>query len=333
LRVLEFLDNAQGWTASDDGDLYKTLDGGTTWARINLDNPARAQVVGVSFVSSTVGWVVLQRRANRVLDYESNQFWLLHTTDGGLTWLQQHKDNADITQLAFANQNEGWLVGMKWSRKEQFGQSYFVLHTIDRGQHWDDLSEKLNELVVGKDDLVQDLFTDLHTASPGEATLLSQHGRIFRTTDSGVKWQQIAAIENEPPQTCICDIGVTADMGIWVAGGAYSIEGTWGMFSRAKTDELVTYTLPGIYFSDLIRLSDTEMFASGLIPVEKNAALVHGRTEGVVLYSLDGGYHWAIVYRDATIKAINALASLDADHISAVGDRGLVLRLERRLGK
>jgi photosystem II stability/assembly factor-like uncharacterized protein len=77
----DFLDNRKGWmmTSGTPGSLnviYKTVDGGVTWKKINN---ASWKTVQFDFVSDLVGWAIAGN---------GKTFALIHTVDGGITWLE-----------------------------------------------------------------------------------------------------------------------------------------------------------------------------------------------------------------------------------------------------
>jgi hypothetical protein len=48
----------------------------------------------------------------------------------------------------------------------------------------------------------------------------------------------------------------------------------------------------------------------------------------VITYSVDGGKQWSVVYRNPASRRINAVTTLPSNISWAVGDGGLVVRLE-----
>jgi photosystem II stability/assembly factor-like uncharacterized protein len=329
LGVVQFVDGSQGWAGSRAGTLYQTTDGGTSWKRANLDVPKGAQVASLSFANATLGWVLLQKNATDVVDFQDNQSWIMRTTDGGLNWSQQWEQRGTvIKRILFADPQNGWIVGLKILRLEPYEGGYLVFRTSDSGEHWMDLSKAVNGLLV-KDG---DSLTDVHVEPSQEVTLLSQRGKVFRTLDVGANWSHFGTIENEPAQTGLNRIGVEKGHA-WVAGGAHSIEGTCAIFASAQANSWLRNILTGFYFRDLVFSSETEMFACGFFAGERGATLLKGKTEGVILRSSDGGKHWEIVYRNGHVKSINALAATDPNLVWAVGDNGAVIRLERKNGE
>ena len=68
-----------------EGSVYRTIDGGASWARQRHDTSKF--YTGVSFVSATEGWVC-------------GNSTILHTTNGGTTWVTQSVPaGADATEV------------------------------------------------------------------------------------------------------------------------------------------------------------------------------------------------------------------------------------------
>ncbi len=70
-----FLDAKTAWSVGEQGEIFKTVDGGKTWAKQNTG--LRSPLVSVKFIDANNGWAVGSLGA------------VLRTTDGGATWIQQ----------------------------------------------------------------------------------------------------------------------------------------------------------------------------------------------------------------------------------------------------
>jgi photosystem II stability/assembly factor-like uncharacterized protein len=330
LRVVQFLDLKHGWTASDEGSLYKTTDGGLTWARVNIGNTKDAFVSGISFVDPLTGWIALGKTASNILNYRENEVWIMKTGDGGQNWEVQHNEHSvGLSRIVFVNNREGWAVGIKTTGLRPLHQVHYVLYTNDQGKSWTDVSGELNRIATDERGRVQDETTDVWAKTPSKATLLSLRGKVFETSNGGRNWQQVTALQDEPLQTCICRLGIADDGNLWVSGGTDGEEGIWGMLARKDSNNSWSrFKTDGVYFSDAAYLQNNQAIACGSAPSGKNLSSRSDHREGVILHSLDGGRNWEYIYRNAKVKTINALSLLDSTHAWAVGDDGLILRLE-----
>lgn len=72
VNTVFFLNASTGWRGGENGEIFKTSDGGTTWVR--QPSGVSASIYGIRFLNATTGWATGAFGA------------LLRTTDGGSTW-------------------------------------------------------------------------------------------------------------------------------------------------------------------------------------------------------------------------------------------------------
>lgn len=326
-----FLDNALGWVASKSA-LFKTSNGGQSWIRVRVKIQPRAEITDINFVSASRGWLTMEKRMPDS-DYRENRFWVFQTQDGGQSWKLSYEDKAaSVSQVSFVDEKNGWLTGIRYIGISPLRFKHLLLHTLDQGQHWLDVSEGLNHLAQQSQDSVNDRITKIVSTDQTTATVLTVRGRVFQTIDGGTLWRELENISDEPPQMCICDFGIKVDGRLWIAGGAYSDEGIASMILSEKTKGSWTrFRLGGVYFADVLFIGKDELLASGSRPIDESGRDL-SQKEGVILYSYDGGHAWSIIYRNDQIKSINKLAAVDPRHVVAVGEQSIV-RLRSAAGK
>lgn len=105
---------------------WATTDGGSTWAASSV--PPSASVggfFGLKFLDARNGWVLL---AGGDSAFNKTTTSLLRTRDGGRSWVDLGRlpTGARLHDFAFANANDGWIVGA----------GGLVLRTRDGGDHW-----------------------------------------------------------------------------------------------------------------------------------------------------------------------------------------------------
>jgi DNA-binding CsgD family transcriptional regulator/photosystem II stability/assembly factor-like uncharacterized protein len=130
---LYFIDASQGWALLGDGaaagsqpkEVFGTHDGGQTWTHLagTLLWPPTTPTTGtlsiggyvgpMVFTSSTDGWMVLARLG------------LLHSVDGGISWVPEYVNGDGLDDVQFANPQRGWVVS--------FG---LILATDNSGSSW-----------------------------------------------------------------------------------------------------------------------------------------------------------------------------------------------------
>jgi photosystem II stability/assembly factor-like uncharacterized protein len=329
-ETIYFQDAAQGWIGGE-GAMYKTSDGGHTWERGAIDIPAYTTVADIVF-NGSLGWVVLQKRAPDLSSFQENQVQLMQTRDGGQHWQPQYvSKRLFVTRIRFFSEQEGWLTGLKYVGTGPFDTALFVLYTSNQGKDWVDVSEDLNRIAVNEKGFVIGWIEDIIAESPLTATVLTSRGHLFRTDNGGQNWRQLDDKLDQFLYMSACCLGFKSDKLPWIAGGQSGTEGTMSLLALQQShDAWQKYYLDGVHLRDVLYLSEKEIFACGSsFPKGSLKSLVP--MEGVILVSTDGGQNWSIIYRDTKIKSINALSAINHERILAVGDDGLVIRIEPAL--
>ena len=94
---LQFVDTMQGFFVSEYGGIFKTTDGGETWARKSADIWwGENQLL---FVSRLAGWALVGTRS------------IVRTTDGGETWNEVYTAPDYVWGFHFADSLHGWIAG------------------------------------------------------------------------------------------------------------------------------------------------------------------------------------------------------------------------------
>jgi photosystem II stability/assembly factor-like uncharacterized protein len=198
-------------------------------------------IVSLAMVSSKEGWV-------------GGMGFLNYTRDGWKTWDRQYEGRDTVTDLFFINQNVGWM-------KQQIdGEIKFAIyHTIDRGSHWEHLSDLIN------DDPIHFISTEvgfignqlsedggktwrslsLPKYSVGHAYfqnekngwVLTFHDDKFfvnKTKDGGTTWKSVyqRKIESEPMDAIIRSSG-PLDAWVIVIGGVGMSQQSYSLFQTA----------------------------------------------------------------------------------------------------
>jgi photosystem II stability/assembly factor-like uncharacterized protein len=330
LSFISFLDGERGW-AGGRGGMYQTSDGGRSWGRVDIDISPTTDARGVTFSDSYV-WAALQELGPDPASYshKGNRFELMRTGDKGQNWLTQYvDDSAYIVRISF-DKEEGWLTGLKYTGEGNFDTSLLVLHTLDQGEHWTDVSEHVNEIAAAKyKGHAGGWVEDITTEGPLAATIFTSFGDVFKTSDGGKSWQLVSNNEDALIEDMsACCLGFKPDKLRWVAGREHGPEGTASTLSVELGPNLwKKHLLGGIYLNDVQFLSETDVMACGFI-FPKGILRDFDKIKGVILHSSDAGQNWSFVYQDAQAKTINALTTVAPKHVWAVGDRGLILHLE-----
>jgi photosystem II stability/assembly factor-like uncharacterized protein len=325
LLAVQFTSAESGWVASATGSLYRTTDGGIKWSRVELRNRPGNYLVSLNFVGDKLGWAVFSKYPSDYLDYKAYSLRILHTDDGGESWKPQfEKQQVSINQIRF-NQQEGWATGVSYDANRT---SHLILHTTDQGKHWEDRSKEFERAVNSPASF--NFAIDIYAAQPSQATVLTVGGRVMLTDNGGQAWREIGTIADEFQQTGFMRIGWRGNETVWALGGTDGKEGIWSVLSFLNKDNSWTnHRAMQVFYRDAVFLADGKAIACGSVPDYEDPQKVTDRRAAVISYSSDEGRNWSIVYRSIKAKHLNALSALDANHIWAVGDGGLIVRLEQ----
>lgn len=105
-----------------DSSIIRSDDGGNTWQTLKKFN-GPLDLSAKYFFNANTGWMAGAHE-------KQSKSWnslIVHTNDGGKTWLTQYDEPGDtILEIFFGDQSTGWAVGM----------SGLILHTKDGGKKW-----------------------------------------------------------------------------------------------------------------------------------------------------------------------------------------------------
>jgi photosystem II stability/assembly factor-like uncharacterized protein len=125
-RAIRFVDPLNGWLAGQHARLWRTRDGGGTWARVPVPLTAKSTasppyLFGMTWVGISQGWIVGEFGT------------ILHTTDGGSSWSLQIMGTGDafLTAVQFVDSENGWITGFLPNKGESI-----VWQTNDAGTTW-----------------------------------------------------------------------------------------------------------------------------------------------------------------------------------------------------
>ena len=329
-RVLHFYDEKHGWV-SDGTVLYKTDDGGKVWTKTEIVVPPGAEVRQILFVNPFVGWVVLQKVSDLIIDNPDFKGWLLFTSDGGQSWSTQYEElRVSGLRIAFSDELNGWLSGIKYIGSG-VTYTYVARRTSDQGKNWLDVSDGLAHPGSGNKDAFRDAHNDglmeIVPAGPLGAVGITARSSVVKTSDGGKVWQQIANLRQSPDSAVIKRFGQTGNK-LWMVTGADGIEGVGADLTvEAMPNSWIAHTVPGAFFADALSLSKDEFVTCGYFKYPDKSKNLQ---DGAVFYSADGGQRWTFAYRSNKVKRINMLALAGTDNIWAAANDGMLLHMKRQ---
>jgi len=283
-RDVDFVDAQNGFVSANDGDMFKTTDGGTNWTTLNAGT--NQNVTKLSMVS------------NQTIFAAGSYFQIRKSTDGGLTWIPivdwprvsfraiGIADSSNITAGSFGgdishsfdagntfsfpgnsiipNHGNAYCVYFQ-SPTLGFlaGQSAEIAKTTDGGNTW----TATNMSAVDLKSIYAMSFVNSSTGWAGASS-----GIIYKTTDGGDNWTQIKDVGSD----IVYDLYFMDN----ITGFAVGSYGNIFKCTDGDTAWTVKANYPDVDFYGLDFADPLHAFASG--------------QDGIVAKSIDGGDNWTI---------------------------------------
>ena len=238
IRSLGFIDAKHGFLGNlgaglagitDVTPLYETLDGGHTWAPVELDGAAIPGVCSIDILKSRSihEGDVADRYYIDAAGRANGPAKLLRSEDGGQTWrlIDLSSRAGMILDVKFLDPNTGFVFA---GTNGDLGKSHaLIMKTTDGGLTWRDVyrSERSSE-IIWKSSFVND--------SVGYATVQNddegnEQQRIVKTLDGGEHWKELPLVKNKDAEEL--GIGFITTKKGWVGTGA----GGFGTTDGGKT--------------------------------------------------------------------------------------------------
>jgi photosystem II stability/assembly factor-like uncharacterized protein len=126
LHAVQFVDKQEGWAVGDEGVVWHTIDGGSSWER--QPTAVRASLRSLHFLNPYTGWVA----GREELPHGGSVGVLLFTQDGGLRWQRTGRDVLPgLNRVRFLDNKTGFITG---DGTDQFPSGVFT--TSDSGRTW-----------------------------------------------------------------------------------------------------------------------------------------------------------------------------------------------------
>lgn len=165
----QFISASKGWLLAGDGKVYRSTDGGASWA---TPLAGRISISAFHFVDENNGYALAR-------DYADNSYSgksvLLTSTDGGLSWSHKADMAEGLTGLQFASPSKGLVIG----------QNGRILSTDDGGKTW---TARFSGTGVALNRVV---FTDASTA-----WVVGGDGTLLKSGDAGASWTRVLLATN-----------------------------------------------------------------------------------------------------------------------------------------
>ena len=153
---LTFSDRNTGFAVGTDGVMYRTTDGGVTWAHKPL--PTTLKLTAVTFPTAAVGFIV------------GEEGTILKSTDGGDNWTPiDAKTKKTLFAVHFFDEDSGFVAG-------QGGE---FLYTKDKGATW-----QARDAKFGPNNIYSISFP-----TPRIGYICGNAGNVSRSLNGGATWQ------------------------------------------------------------------------------------------------------------------------------------------------
>jgi photosystem II stability/assembly factor-like uncharacterized protein len=182
----------RGVTTSAGDGMWKSTDAGKTWTHVGLGASGQIAQIVIHPTNPDIAWVAVQGQ----IWAPNEERGVYRTTDGGKTWQQVLKVNANTgaTDLSLDPTNPRILYAAMWNhgRKPWFihsgGTDGGIYKTTDGGDHWEKLEGGLPAM-VGK------IAVDVAASNPDRVYALiesePEKGGLWRSEDAGKTWALI----------------------------------------------------------------------------------------------------------------------------------------------
>lgn len=146
---IHFADKSHGWVSgnfygrarNNVGGVFATSDGGETWKRIPIT--LQAQHSSGRFIQGAIQRVSLSDPMHgtvtgEMIDGEDRLLFVLHTSDGGVTWEQFHTPARAQQQAGFISDSVGWRVvsAPREGSADAVIYDSILMHTDNGGLSW-----------------------------------------------------------------------------------------------------------------------------------------------------------------------------------------------------
>ncbi len=164
LKSVFFINSEKGYTVGNNGQIFKTIDGGNNWS--TQSSGTTSNLNSVYFTDALTGYVVGGEEGFSM----SAGTTILKTTNGGTNWISQsHNLNYyGLTSVFFTNTNNGFVLG-----------GLDIRSTTNGGNNWNSLTSS----VFSEGMMNKVFFSDENTGY-----VIGFQGKISKTVNKGSNW-------------------------------------------------------------------------------------------------------------------------------------------------
>ena len=293
--ALAFANDRRGWYGNGTGRVYRTDDGGATWAKVW--EKRGTYVRALDFADDNLGFLGNVGPGYFPNVRDKQPFYM--TRDGGNTWQPVKADGKPVTGICAIDvlKVDGQVSAIRAGGR--VGGPAQMIESLDAGRTWQarDMSKETGMILDIK-------FVDANTgfiAGASESAEDKAHARILKTTDGGKTWRA-------------------------VFDSARAGDNNWKLaFPSARTGyaTIISYDAPGKEargyvvktedggetWTKQVVTQDPEWIPYGIGFIDDHHGFVGGSTSGYE--TRDGGKTWGAVKMGASVNKIRFVTRAD----------------------
>ncbi len=182
LHSLWFVDALTGWAAGEGGAVYRTTDGGREWKPIAIE--PEVNINQIHFIDWNYGWMI----GDLGKDENGPNTVILSTTNGGRNWTRHPLSN--VESLFFTDLKTGWAAGRDTT----------MLRTSDGGERWSTVDQLERLIGIPVDSSSSTFgFREVFFLDKNNGWMIGNFygrtqnniGGLFVTSDGGQSWERI----------------------------------------------------------------------------------------------------------------------------------------------
>ncbi len=171
-KCIHFINDSIGFYGNTHHSYYfQTVNSGESWEQVEIF-PAieNFEINSILFLTKEIGFI-----AGVVLNPGSYDYFILKTTDGGITWSVVNADYyIEVSRLYFFNDEIGYAVGPRSSYDNK------ILRTLDCGATWEECTMPYTYWILN----------DLGFSDEGIGFCVGTHGQVIKSNDWGENWER-----------------------------------------------------------------------------------------------------------------------------------------------
>jgi photosystem II stability/assembly factor-like uncharacterized protein len=171
-KDVHFVNDTVGFFGGRYGTYYfQTQNNGETWSQVEI-SPAieNFEINSILFITKEIGFI-----AGVVSNPGSYDYFILKTTDGGITWSVVNTDYyIEVSRLYFFNDEIGYAVGPRIMYDNK------ILRTLDCGATWQECTMPYTYWILN----------DLCFSDEGIGFCVGAYGQVIKSNDWGENWER-----------------------------------------------------------------------------------------------------------------------------------------------